>query len=65
MTDKLELAEEIAVLRRALAGQSVMLKQAMDEIDRLGTAMQRPHDTIDALGKNLKGHHLRLQILEK
>ena len=65
MTDKPDLAEQIAALRRTVAAQAVMLKQAMDEIDRLGTAMQRPHDTLDALGRNLKWHHLRLQILEK
>ena len=65
MTDKLDLSEEIAVLRRALAGQSVMLKRAVDEIDRLGATMQRPHDTLDALKRDQRAHELRLQMLEK
>ncbi len=50
MTEKLDLAEEIAALRRAVAAQAVMLKAAME-------AVERPHDTLKALD-------LRLKVLE-
>ena len=50
MTDKLDLAEEVAALRRTVAAQAVMLKEVMGAVDR-------PHDTLKEL-------NLRLQVLE-
>lgn len=50
MTDKLDLAEEVAALRRTVAAQAIMLKEVMGAVDR-------PHDTLKEL-------NLRLQVLE-
>ena len=65
MTDNLDLAEEIATLRRTVAAHSVMLKQAMGEIEGLRELARRPHERLDALERREAEYRLRLQILEK
>jgi len=64
MTDKLDLSEEIAALRRTVAAQSVMIKQAIHEIEGLHEATRRPHERLDRLEVSMQDKHLRLQILE-
>ena len=53
MTDKLDLAEEIAALRRTVSGQSVMLKQ-------VAGAVEKPHHRLEAV--ELKGKELQLRL---
>ncbi len=57
MTNKLDLFEEIAALRRAVGAQAVMVKQALNEIEQLQELVRQPHARLAAV-------ELRLQVLE-
>ena len=65
MTDKLDLAEEIAVLRRALAGQSVMLKQTMMNLEALDGWGKEANRRIVKLEESTAQPHMRLESLEQ
>ena len=57
MTDKPDLSEEIAALRRAVGAQAVMVKQALNEIEQLQELVRQPHARLAAV-------ELRLHVLE-
>ncbi len=65
MTDKLDLAEEIAALRRALAANSTMLKQTMMNLEALDGWGQEANRRIVKLEEDVAQPHARLEALEQ
>ena len=65
MTDKLDLAEEIAALRRALAANSTMLKQTMMNLEALDGWGKEANRRIVKLEESVAQPHARLESLEK